>query len=99
MTHYPKALAREVPEISKKVDPVSVSGALNQVLKRTKTSLGGGADPVSRLLIVQLAGARIVKCWLDHTGKARSTFYSKVKSERTGTNIKPDKVRPAGFDF
>lgn len=73
--------------------------ALNQVLKRTKTSLGGGADPVSRLLIVQLAGARIVKCWLDHKGKARSTFYSKVKSERTGTNIKPDKVRPAGFDF
>ena len=73
--------------------------ALNQVLKRTKTSHGGGADPVSRLLIVQLAGARIVKCWLDHKGKVRSTFYSKVKSERTGTNIKPDTVRPAGFDF
>jgi len=93
VTHYLKSLCREVPEMTKQVDLPAVSGAaleaLNQVLKRTNTSRGGGSDPVARLLVMQLATSRIVSAWLEYKGKIRATFYTRVKTERKGTSIKP----------
>jgi hypothetical protein len=104
VTHYLMSLTRLVPEMTLKVDLPDVSGsaleALNQLLKRTNTSRGGGADPVARLLVMQLAGARIVSAWLQHRQRARAAFYSRVKKERTGTSITPSTTaQPAGFDW
>ena len=94
VTHYIKAITREIPEMSAKVDLRDLSGAaleaLNQQLKKTKTSRGGGGgkgDPTGRLLVKQLAGSRIVAAWLQYKIKVRASFYQRVKQEREGNHL------------
>ena len=96
ITHYIKAITCEIPEMSATVDLRDLSGAaleaLNQRLKRTKTSRGGGGgkngSSEDRLLVRQLAGSRIVSNYLQHKNKVRATFYQRNKTEREGSNLK-----------
>jgi len=87
ISHYIRAAVSEVPEMSKRVDLCTVSGscleALNQQLKSTKTTGGGGGawekDEGRNLIARQLAGQRLVLSYLNEKGSYRQTYYQRSK--------------------